>query len=155
MQYFSQFVYDQLGFYLKQVQPHTNCRSAGVLQPPLVLLKVIKGDFQRMGEKKKEVKEKPLEKMTAKELRELGKQTPDITGVYGMNKPELISAIKKARGIEEDTKKTSSASVREIKKKIKEFKAKRMAALESNDNKMAEIYRRRITQLKKKTRKAD
>ena len=108
-----------------------------------------------MGEKKKEVKEKPLEKMTAKELRELGKKTPDITGVYGMNKPELISAIKKARGIEEDTKKTSSASVREIKKKIKEFRAKRMAALESNDNKMAEIYRRRITQLKKKTRKAD
>ncbi len=108
-----------------------------------------------MGEKKKEVKEKPLEKMTAKELRELGKQTPDITGVYGMNKPELISAIKKARGIKEDTKKTSSASVREIKKKIKEIRVKRMAALESNDNKMAGIYRRRITQLKKKTRKAD
>jgi len=108
-----------------------------------------------MGEKKKEVKEKPLEKMTAKELRELGKQTPDITGVYGMNKPELISAIKKARGIGEDTKKTSSASVREIKKKIKEIRVKRMAALESNDNKMAGIYKRRITQLKKKTRKAD
>ncbi len=108
-----------------------------------------------MGEKKKEVKEKPLEKMTAKELRELGKQTPDITGVYGMNKPELISAIKKARGIKEDTKKTSSASVREIKKKIKEIRVKRMAALESNDNKMAGIYKRRITQLKKKTRKAD
>jgi len=27
-----------------------------------------------MGKKKKEVKEKPLEKMTAKELREVGKQ---------------------------------------------------------------------------------
>ncbi len=107
-----------------------------------------------MGDKKKEVKEKPLEKMTAKELREVGKQIPEITGVYGMNKPELISAIKKARGIEKDTKKTSSASVREIKKKIKESRAKRMAALESNDNKMAEIYRRRIKRLKKKTRRA-
>jgi len=143
-----------LEFYLRQVQPHSNCRSAGVLQPPLVLLKVKKGDFQRMGEKKKEVKEKPLEKMTAKELREVGKQLPEITGVHGMNKPELISAIKKARGIEKDTKKTSSASVREIKKKIKEFRVKRMAALESDDNKMAEIYRRRITRLKKKTRRA-
>jgi hypothetical protein len=143
-----------LGFYLKQVQTYSNCRSAGVLQPPLVLLKVKKGDFQHMGEKKKQVKEKPLEKMTAKELREVGKQLPEITGVHGMNKPELISAIKKARGIEEDTKKTSSASVREIKKKIREFRVKRMAALESDDNKMAEIYRRRITRLKKKTRRA-
>ena len=107
-----------------------------------------------MGEKKKEGKEKPLEKMTAKELRELGKQIPEITGVYGMNKPELISAIKKARGIKEDPKTASSASVREIKKKIKEFKVKRMAALESDDKKMAEIYKRRITRLKKKTRRA-
>jgi len=46
-----------------------------------------------MGKKKKETKEKPLDKMTAKELREVGKQIPEITGVYGMNKPELISAI--------------------------------------------------------------
>jgi DNA-binding ferritin-like protein len=107
-----------------------------------------------MGDKKKQVKEKPLEKMTAKELREVGKQIPEITGVFGMNKPELISAIKKARGIEEDSKKASSASVRDIKKKIKEFKAKRMAALESNDKKTAEIFRRRITRLKKKTRRA-
>jgi hypothetical protein len=124
------------------------------MQPPLVLLKVKKGDFQRMGEKTKEVKEKPLEKMTATELREVGKQLPEITGVHGMNKPELISAIKKARGIEEDTKKTSSASVREIKNKIKKLRGKRMAALEGNDNKMAKIYRRRITRLKKRTRRA-
>jgi hypothetical protein len=124
------------------------------MQPPLVLLKVKKGDFQRMGDKKKEVKEKPLEKMTATELREVGKQLPEITGVHGMNKPELISAIKKARGIEEDTKKTSSASVREIKNKIKKLRGKRMVALEGNDNKMAKIYRRRITRLKKRTRRA-
>ena len=93
--------------------------------------------------------------MTAKELRELGKQIPEITGVYGMNKAELISAIKKARGIEEkDTKTTSDASVREIKKKIKALKAEREKALDSNDKKMADIYRRRITKLKKKTRRA-
>jgi hypothetical protein len=107
-----------------------------------------------MGVKNKEAKEKPLEKMTAKELRELGKQIPEITGVYGMNKAELISAIKRARGIEEDTKTTSDASVREIKKKIKALKADREKALNSNDKKMADIYRRRITKLKKKTRRA-
>lgn len=106
-----------------------------------------------MGGKKKEAKEKPLEKMTAKELREVGKQIPEITGVYGMNKAELISAIKKARGIIEDTKVTSDASVREIKSKIKSLKANRENALDNNDKKMADIYRRRIIKLKKKTRR--
>ncbi|MBW2605570.1 MAG: transcription termination factor Rho [Deltaproteobacteria bacterium] len=107
-----------------------------------------------MGVKKKEAKEKPLEKMTAKELREAGKQIPEITGVYGMNKPELISAIKKARGIIEDTTATPDASVREIKKKIKSFKANRENALNDDDHKMADVYRRRIIKLKKKTRRA-
>ena len=107
-----------------------------------------------MGVKNKEAKEKPLEKMTAKELREVGKQIPEITGVYGMNKAELISAIKRAKGIEEDTKTTSDASVREIKKKIKALKEEREKALDNNDKKMADIYRRRITKLKKKTRRA-
>jgi protein-arginine kinase activator protein McsA len=107
-----------------------------------------------MGGKKKEAKEKPLEKMTAKELREIGKQIPEITGVYGMNKPELISAIKKARGITEDLPKKSDSSVREIKKKIKTLKSEREATIKNDDRKMAKIYRRRITKLKKKTRRA-
>ena len=107
-----------------------------------------------MGVKKKEAKEKPLEKMTAKELREVGKQLPEITGVYGMNKPEVISAIKKARGIIEDTTTTPDASVREIKKKIKSLKANRENALNNSDQKMADVYRRRIIKLKKKTRRA-
>jgi hypothetical protein len=107
-----------------------------------------------MGVKKKEAKEKPLEKMTAKELREVGKQLPEISGVYGMNKAEIISAIKKARGIKEDTTATPDASIREIKKKIKSVKANRENALNDNDKKMADIYRRRIIKLKKKTRRA-
>ena len=107
-----------------------------------------------MGVKKKEAKEKPLEKMTAKELREFGKQIPEITGVYGMNKAELISAIKKARGIVEDAKATPDASVREIKSKIRSLKENHENALNNNDKKMADIYRRRIIKLKKKTRRA-
>ena len=107
-----------------------------------------------MGVKKKEVKEKPLEKMTAKELREIGKQLPEITGVHGMNKAELVSAIKKERGIEDDTGKKIDASVREIKKRIKTLKAQREEFLDNQDEKMAKIYRRRISRLKKKTRRA-
>ena len=107
-----------------------------------------------MGGKKKETKEKPLEKMTAKELREVGKQLPDLTGVYGMNKAELVSAIKKARGITEGLSKKSDSSVREIKKKIKALKAERETSINNDDHKMAEIYRRQINKLKKKTRRA-
>lgn len=107
-----------------------------------------------MGSKKKETKEKPLEKMTAKELREVAITLSEITGAHGMNKAELINAIKLAKGIEIESKKKTSSEVREIKKKIREFKAKRETLLESNDNRMAAIYKRRIIRLKKKTRKA-
>ncbi len=107
-----------------------------------------------MGGKKKEAKEKPLDKMTAKELREVAKEIPEITGVYGMNKEELLSAIKKARGIAEDTTKRTSGSVREIKRKIKMLKEERKKALEREDAKMAAIFRKRIIRLKKKTRRA-
>jgi len=107
-----------------------------------------------MSVKKKEAKEKPLEKMTAKELREVGKQLPEITGVYGMNKAELISAIKKARGIEEAVGKKTDTSVREIKKKIKALKTEREMAINNKDEKMAKVYKRRISKLKKKTRRA-
>ncbi|MBC2695269.1 MAG: transcription termination factor Rho [Desulfobacteraceae bacterium] len=107
-----------------------------------------------MGSKKREAKEKPLEKMTAKELREIAIKMSEITGVHGMNKAELINAIKLAKGIEIESGKKTDSKVREIKKKIKEFKAKKDTLLESNDNKMAAIYKRRIIKLKKKTRKA-
>lgn len=107
-----------------------------------------------MGEKKKDAREKPLEKMTAKELREIGKQIPGVTGVHGMNKPELISSIKKAKGIVDESPKRMDASVREMKKKIRGLKAECDVALNNNDMKMAQVYRRRIIRLKKKTRRA-
>jgi len=107
-----------------------------------------------MGSTKEEKKKKPFEKMTSKELREIASELSEITGMHGMNKPELLSAIKKAKGITENIKKTSSASIREIKKKIKELKIKHTTTLEAQDEKIAGILRRKITRLKKKTRRA-
>lgn len=107
-----------------------------------------------MGKKEREAKEKPLDKMTATELRETAKEISDITGAHGMNKPELIAAIKKARGIEDDKPRRSRRSVREIKKKIRALRSKREEAIDQNDKKMAIIYRRRISRLKKKSRQA-
>ncbi len=106
-----------------------------------------------MGSKQKETKEKPLEKMTATELRDTAGTIPEITGAHGMNKAELISAIKQSRGIEEVEKKSSS-SLREIKAKIKDLRARHEEAIKKDDKKSAEILKKKISKLKKRTRKA-
>jgi hypothetical protein len=103
---------------------------------------------------KEEASEKPLDKMTAKELREVAKTIPEITGVHGMLKAELLAAIKKARGIEDKVVKKTVKTVGDIKKRIKALKAERQTALEAKDKKMATIYKRRISRLKKRTRRA-
>ena len=105
-----------------------------------------------MATDKKQAAEKPLDKMTVKELREIAKEIPEITGVHGMNKEDLLAAVKQAKGIAPPPKKKSDATIREIKQKIKDLKAEREAAIKDNDKKKATIYRRRISRLKKKTR---
>jgi len=126
-----------------------------------------------MSAEKTEDMEKSLEKMTVKALREIGKEIPEITGVHGMKKEELIVAIneargtkdepvqetkeepgKKARGIKDEPAKKQGVSVSDLKKKIGATKAQRRAAIEAKDKKMATIYKRRISRLKKKSRKA-
>jgi hypothetical protein len=117
--------------------------------------KARKGDNGEMSAEKMETKEKPLEKMTVKDLKEVAKAIPEITGVHGMKKDELIVAIKEAKGIEDKpVKKKADASLSQLKTKIKQLKAQRQAALEASDKKMATIYRRQISRLKKKTRRA-
>jgi hypothetical protein len=107
-----------------------------------------------MAKKEKEKKEKPLDRMTAKELRETALKIPEITGVHGMNKAELLSAVKEARGIVEEKVKKSDVSVREIKKQIQALKAEKAAAHENHDEARSKILRRKISRLKKKTRRA-
>ncbi|MDY6953984.1 MAG: transcription termination factor Rho [Thermodesulfobacteriota bacterium] len=108
-----------------------------------------------MGKKEKEKKEKPLDRMTAKELRDVALEIPEMTGVHGMNKAELLAGIKEARGIVDERKgKKADVSMREIKKKIQDLKAMKVQALEKQDKAQADILRRRISRLKKKTRRA-
>jgi DNA repair exonuclease SbcCD nuclease subunit len=107
-----------------------------------------------MSAEKIETKEKTLEKMTVTDLREMAKEITDIVGVHGMKKEELIVAIKKSKGIVDEPVKKTDASLGEIKEKIKAVKAQRQAAIEAKDKKMATIYKRRISRLKKKSRRA-
>ncbi len=111
-----------------------------------------------------EKKEKPLDKMTATELREMALGLPEIHGVHAMKKEELISAIRAAKGITEPEPKKEKKTfakkekviltVAQLKQKVKELRAKREELLQQKNLKMAEILRNRISRLKKKTRRA-
>jgi cysteinyl-tRNA synthetase len=111
-----------------------------------------------------EKKEKPLAKMTAKELREMAMGLPGVHGVQAMKKEELIVAIRAAKGITEpEPKKEKHAvakkekvvlSIAQLKQKVKELRTKREELLQQRNWKMSEILRKRISRLKKKTRKA-
>ena len=123
-----------------------------------------------MTDKPKAGSEKPLDKMTVKDLREVAKDIPGITGVHGMKKDELLVAIKEAQGIEEGpavqpavkpkkekgktANRLADLSVQDLKTMIKDLKGKRQKALAEKDRKMARIYRRRISRIKKRMRQA-
>lgn len=109
--------------------------------------------FKEMAEETLENLKKPLDKMTVKELREVALELPEITGVHGMNKADLLAAVKAAKGIEDTPVKKASADLGTLKSQIKNFKKLREAALKDKDAKMATIYRRRISRLKKKSRR--
>lgn len=105
---------------------------------------------------RKEKKEKPLEKMTVTELRKYALDLGEITGVHGMNKEELLAAVKKVKGIVDEGKKAAkTVNVRELKTKIKDLRAQKLETLEAADDpKKIKILRRKINRLKKRTRKA-
>lgn len=100
----------------------------------------------------KQVKEKPLEKMTAKELREMALEIGGIVGVHTMNKPELVLAIKEKKGIVDEPGKRSvdPAAIRDAKKQIKAIKELKA---QPADKKQADILRKKMSRLKKKTRR--
>jgi cell division protein FtsX len=103
---------------------------------------------------KKEKKEKPLDKMTAKELREMALGMEGIVGVHAMNKSELVAAIKEAQGVEDEKKRDKSVDVRSIKKKIRELRSQKEAMRDAGEKDKVQILRKKINRLKKKTRRA-
>jgi len=107
-----------------------------------------------MGKKEKEKKEKPLDRMTAKELRDLALSTGGLVGVHAMNKAELIAGIKEVRGIVDEKSKKKDVDIRSLKLKIGELKDKQEKAAAEGKKKLVGSFRRRISNLKKKTRRA-
>ncbi len=99
--------------------------------------------------------EKPLDKMTAPELREVAKQIPGITGASAMKKEALLALIKKHRGIkDEEAKKKPAIDAKTLKKKVLQLHQEKDQAREAGEKKKIDILRRRINRIKKQTRRA-
>ena len=106
--------------------------------------------------------EKSLDKMTAKELREVAAGMAEITGAHGMKKDELLAAIKKAKGIEETapvkkkkvpTTASEFMNVKAMKAKIVQLRKEQEKIRQDGDRKQMKIMRRRLNRLKKRTRR--
>ena len=112
-------------------------------------------------EEAKDQLEKPLDKMTATELREIAKEIPGVTGTHAMKKEALLAVIKKDRGIEEEkpAKKRKiktekpTLNVKQLKAKIVQLRNEKETAHQGKDRKRVDMLRRRINRLKKQTRK--
>jgi hypothetical protein len=97
---------------------------------------------------------KPLDKMTAKELRQMVMdKLPQISGVSGMDKEEIVKNVKEFFGISEEGEKTVSPYKAQISTLKKEIKAMRASKVETEGRKTREIARRKINKLKKRTRR--
>lgn len=113
-----------------------------------------------------ETAEKQFEKMTVKELREVAKDIPAITGTSSMKKDELLARIYEAKGLvnEPPAKKAASnkktglgkkkgpLSKTEMKALISQLHKTKLEAKESS-RKEINALRRRINRLRKRTRK--
>ena len=125
--------------------------------------------------------DKPLDKMTVAELREIAKEIPDVKGVSSMKKDQLLAAIKGAPEVVEEepaakkaaekkpaeTKKTpkktakkkssgppKKMTVKELKEEIARLRVEKEELRKSGDRKEINALRRRINRMKKMTRKA-
>jgi len=110
------------------------------------------------AEQKKEHKDKDLDRMTVKELKTVAAEITDLVGIHAMKKAELLAAIKNAKGIKEEKApkkkiEKEAITVKELKAKIIELKAKRKEARKAKDKRTVHILRRKINRLKKETRK--
>jgi hypothetical protein len=97
---------------------------------------------------------KPLEKHTVKELKEMALALGSIQGVSAMKKQELIDAIKVAKGIPlKKERDTSVVSIVDVKKRIKLLKEELAVMRETQDKNASNRTRRKISKLKKKSRR--
>jgi hypothetical protein len=96
-----------------------------------------------------------LQKTRVADLREMMKEhLPEVTGVIGLKKEELVDHLADKLGIEKPHKHVAAGlGKRAIKAEIKELKVKRQAALEARDSDELKKYRRKIHRRKRRLRR--
>lgn len=93
-----------------------------------------------------------IEKMTVKKLREEALQIPNIVGIHGMKKDELVDTLKEHFGIQLAKKKGKEQSIKQIKYQINELKSKRLEAIAGKDGEKSTRLRKKIKRMKRRTR---
>jgi hypothetical protein len=96
-----------------------------------------------------------LQKTRVGDLRDMVKEKmPDVQGVIGMKKEEIVDLLAEHLGIEKPHKHVAAGlGKRAIKAEIREMKLKRQAALEAKDYAELKKYRRLIHRRKRKLRR--
>ena len=96
-----------------------------------------------------------LQKTRVADLRDMMKEhLPDVTGLTGLKKDELVEQLAVKLGIEKPHKHVAAGlGKRAIKAEIREFKLKRQAALEAKDYEELKKYRRLIHRRKRRLRR--
>jgi hypothetical protein len=96
-----------------------------------------------------------LQKTRVGDLREMMKEhLPDVQGVIGLKKEEIVDMLAEKLGIEKPHKHVAAGlGKRKIRAEIKELKVKRQAALEAKDGAELKKYRRLIHRRKRRLRR--
>ena len=101
---------------------------------------------------------KDLEKMTVLKLREEALKYPQIEGVHGKHKEQLMDEIAKVLGIEKPHSHFADTVVHtkaDLKHKIQELKIEREKLLVTHDHKKLQEVRREMHELKHTIRKLE
>jgi hypothetical protein len=101
---------------------------------------------------------KDLEKMTVLKLRDEALKYPQIEGVHGKNKEQLMEEISKALGIEKPHVHFTQNVVHtksDLKHKIRDLKIEREQLIATHDHKKLHDVRRELHELKHTIRKIE
>ena len=96
-----------------------------------------------------------LSKNTVSRLREMAKEhLPDLKGVSGMKKDQLVDALADKLGIDKPHKVVQGLDKASIKAQIRKLKAARAAAVEAKDKAKMKETREQLHQLRRQLRRA-
>jgi len=96
---------------------------------------------------------KTLERMTVIKLREEAMKLPDVSGVRGMNKDELVRVVAAAHNIDLSARRRGGSAKADVKKQIRALRAQIGEAIQAKQKTELKKLRRRVKRLKAQTRR--